>query len=160
MSSILLVPIHLDALCLDSQDTTTNTHHKSLADYRRLPFIYQNNAGEYETNGDGTANLSEEILTSLFGAGLRSLKAGIHLHWSLPDGLTRGQHSATGTKFPVVPNRWLIWRQGGDKGNKQWVLESDYLYPENQDPEDTETTVNILVERPDPETSTLPRQLC
>lgn len=152
MSSILLVPIHLDALCLDSQDTTTNTHHKSLADYRRLPFIYQNDAGEYETNRDGTANLSEEILTSLFGAGLRSLKAGIHLHWSLPDGLTRGQHSATGTKFPVVPNRWLIWRQGGDKGNKQWVLESDYLYPEDQDPEDTETTVNILVERPGPET--------
>ncbi|MFN6501275.1 MAG: hypothetical protein RMX65_030370 [Nostoc sp. DedQUE01] len=139
MSNLLLVPIHLDALCLEQETGVV----RALADYRRLPYIYDG-----ETNGDGTANLSEKVLAPLFNKEL-TLKAGIHLHWSLPDGLTRGQHSATGTRFPVVPNRWLILRQGGDKGTKQWVVESDYLYPEDQEPADT---INILIERPDPET--------
>ncbi|MEH2005261.1 hypothetical protein [Nostoc sp.] len=145
MNNILLVPIHVDALCLDKDTSSV----EAIADYRRLPYIYDG-----KTHMTGTANLSEKILTPLFEAGTTlTLKAGIHLHWSLPDALTRGQHSATGTKFPIVPNRWLIMRQGGGKDSKKWVIESDYLYPEKlregQEPADT---VNILIERPTPET--------
>jgi len=145
MTNILLVPIHIDALCLDTETASV----EAIADYRRLPYIYDG-----KTHMKGTANLSEQILAPLFETGTTlTLKAGIHLHWSLPDGLTRGQHSATGTKFPIVPNRWLILRQGGGKDSKQWVIESDYLYPEKleegQEPPDT---VNILIERPTPET--------
>ena len=146
MTNILLVPIHIDALCLDKDTPSV----EAIADYRRLPYIYDG-----DTYMKGTANLSEKILAPLFETGTTlTLKAGIHLHWSLPDGLTRGEHSATGTKFPIVPNRWLILRQGGGKDSKQWVIESDYLYPEKleegQEPPDT---VNILIERPNPETS-------
>ncbi|MDF5728708.1 MAG: hypothetical protein PUP92_11950 [Rhizonema sp. PD38] len=145
MSNTLLVPIHLDALCLHEATPSV----EALADYRRLPYIYDG-----KTHMKGTANLSEKILNPLFEAGTTlTLKAGIHLHWSLPDALTRGQQSATGTKFPIVPNRWLILRQGGGKDSKQWVIESDYLYPEKlesgQEPADT---VNVLIERPTPET--------
>lgn len=149
MTNILLVPIHIDALCLE-EDTESV---QAMADYKKLPYIY-----DRKTHMKGTANLSEKILAPLFKAGTTTLKAGIHLHWSLPDGLTRGQHSATGTKFPIVPNRWLILRQGGGKDSKQWVIESDYLYPEkleeSQEPRDT---VNILMERPNPETQTYQR---
>ncbi|MEQ9481299.1 hypothetical protein [Coleofasciculus sp. F4-SAH-05] len=147
MSNTLLIPIHLDALCLEEQTQVA----KPLADYRSLPFLYQyqNQEGNWRTWADGTANLSEKVLTPLFESGLTTAKAGIHLHWSLPDALTRGEHTATGTKFPLAPNRWLILRQGGTQGDKQWVIESDYLYPENTDPADT--TI-ILMERPNPET--------
>ncbi|GAX34522.1 hypothetical protein [Nodularia sp. NIES-3585] len=144
MSNILLVPIHVNALCLNG----TNEAVSAFADFRRLPFIYDG-----ETHQTGTPNISKQILTPLFDAGTTSLKAGIHLHWFLPDALTRGEHSATGTKFPIVPNRWLILRQGGDQGTKQWLIESDYLYPEKlgsgEEPADT---INILVQRPTPET--------
>lgn len=144
MSNILLVPIYVNALCLDQATEAVD----AIADFRRLPFIYNG-----RTHQDGTPNLSKQILTSLFEAGTTSLKAGIHLHWLLPDALTRGEHSDTGTKFPIVPNRWLILRQGGDRGTKQWLIESDYLYPENlQAGEEPAATINILVQRPTPET--------
>lgn len=154
MSNTLFIPIHLDALCLDEQTQDSSDPKqkiklaRALADYRGLPFLYQKEGGEWDTWADGTANLSEKVLTPLFEEGFVP-KAGIHLHWSLPDALTRGKHSATGTKFPLAPNRWLILRQGGTEGDKQWVVESDYLYPENTEPADT--TI-IPMERPDPET--------
>ncbi|MCF2149764.1 hypothetical protein IQ276_025715 [Desmonostoc muscorum LEGE 12446] len=144
MSNILLVPIHVNALCLADPGEAVS----AFADFKRLPFIYDG-----EPHQTGTPNISKQILTPLFDAGKTTLKAGIHLHWFLPDALTRGEHSATGTKFPIVPNRWLILRQGGDQGTKQWIIESDYLYPEKlgsgEEPADT---INILVQRPTPKT--------
>ena len=51
---------------------------------------------------------------------------GVHLHWALPDGLTRGVGSAppdeatdaerarlNGVTFPAIPDRWLVMRIGG-----------------------------------------------
>ncbi|MFB2918632.1 hypothetical protein [Aerosakkonema funiforme] len=141
MSQALLVPIHLDALCLAENQPAL----RAMADYSKLPYIYQG-----DTHGTGQENLSEQILAPLFNHEF-TLKAGIHLHLSLPDALTNGQHDETGTTFPRVPNRWLILRQGGDKGQKQWIIESDYLYPElapgdNSPPPDA---INILTEPPD-----------
>lgn len=140
MSNTLLIPINLDALCLESSQEVLDT----MADYSKLPYKYQG-----ETHGSGQANLSEQILAPLFNHQL-SLEAGIHLHWSIPDGLTMGQHEIE-TTFPQVPNRWLIIRQGGDKGDKQWVVESDYLYAELE-PDDNSPppkAINILIEPSD-----------
>jgi len=53
------------------------------------------------------------------------LLLAIHLHWALPDALTIGKAEADGITFPVVPNRWLIIRRGGNKSEKQWVLEKN-----------------------------------
>ena len=94
MSNTLLIPINLDALCLESSQEVLDT----MADYSKLPYKYQG-----ETHGSGQANLSEQILAPLFNHQL-SLEAGIHLHWSIPDGLTMGQHEIE-TTFPQVPNR-------------------------------------------------------
>ncbi len=140
MSDTLLVPMYVDALCLDEEQDAL----MAMADYSLLPYIYQG-----DTHGSGQENLSEQILAPLFNQNFQ-LKAGIHLHWSLPDALTNGQHDENGTTFPLVPNRWLILRQGGNQGEKQWIIESDYLYPES----DNRTTpppdaINILMEPPD-----------
>ena len=75
---------------------------------------------------------------------------GVHLHWSLPDGLTHGQLGAPvpgvfpppagdapaprELAFPAIPNRWLVvrlWGRGGAAGGvhcRAWVLESDRVH--------------------------------
>jgi len=118
VSNSLMVPIHLDGLYL--------THNRSvvgpMADFSRLP--YRNT--EREFNPD-VANISEEIVAHPFVDRTLQLKSGIHLHWAMPDALTKG----TDDTFPLVPNRWLITRRGEGQ-LKQWIIESNYLYPEGQ----------------------------
>ena len=129
MGNILLVPVRADALALAADLPVS----ESAADFSRLPFF----DGAQDVNAD-TANISEEIVSQPFQDQNLYLKAGIHLHWSLPDALARGTHEVEGTSFPTVPNRWLVSRsRGGEDGGasvveKQWVVESDYLYPEGE----------------------------
>jgi hypothetical protein len=115
----LQVPLRLQALCLDGEQTVV----RALADYRLLPSLHP------QGDVDDHPNLSGAILTPPFTRDL-PLPAGIHLHWMLPSVLTRGESDASGIRFPQVPNRWLILRSGGGQSDRQWVVESDYLYPE------------------------------
>ena len=130
----LLVPVYLDALYLP---TKTNVLGE-MTDYSKLPY-YKNS----QLVNRGRAYISETVLTVPFTQPQLTLKAGIHLHWSLPDALTNGiaRDGEQGITFPLVPNRWLIIRRGGNLVEKKWVVESDYLYPEGATPEDT---INIL----------------
>ena len=126
MKNILLVPVHLDALPLGDDELVL----EATADFSRLPYT----DGVRDVNPD-TPNVSEAITSQEFQDENLNLKAGIHLHWALPDGLTRGAQGEGGTEFPRVPNRWLLRRsRAGDGGarvyEKSWVVESDYLYPE------------------------------
>jgi hypothetical protein len=122
MSTILLVPVHLDALVLDHDEMIVD----STADFSRLPYC----TGSRDINSD-VANVSEDIVSTPFANQNLLLEAGIHLHWSLPDALTRARRSSSQTQeFPRVPNRWLVTccNAGGDV-EKEWLIESDYLYP-------------------------------
>lgn len=126
MASILMVPIHLDALLLEQDQAVV----EAMADFSRLPFADHSQ----DVNVD-VVNISENIVSKPFDDQNLYLKAGIHLHWALPDALTRGKHTPAGTTFPAVPNRWLIVRSrravGGQESiEKIWVVESDYLYPD------------------------------
>ncbi len=115
MADTLLVPIHLDALPLTLPCEVVGAN----ADFTRLPFF----DGARDVNFE-TPYLSEAICTEpLQDRGLR-LRAGIHLHWAMPDALT---HARDG-RFPAVPNRWLVSRST-PAGVSQWIIESDYLYP-------------------------------
>lgn len=133
MTNILLVPIHLDALYLNEKESVV----EEMTDYSKLPYWDedgQQNYGPY---------ISDTVLSPPFEALNLSLEKGIHLHWALPDGLTRGKVAEDSSiQFPLVPNRWLIMRRGGDLPEKQWVVESDYLYADGAEPE--EDTINIL----------------
>ncbi|MDB9410417.1 hypothetical protein PN434_18195 [Microcystis aeruginosa CS-558/01A06] len=114
-----------------------------MSDYERLKYsklpYYKNS----QLVNRGRAYISETVLTVPFTQPQLTLKAGIHLHWSLPDALTNGiaRDGEQGITFPLVPNRWLIIRRGSNIAEKKWVVESDYLYPEGATPEDT---INIL----------------
>jgi hypothetical protein len=131
MKNALLVPIHLDALVLKNDRTVV----EAMADFTRLPY----SDGKRNFNPD-IPNISEEILSQPFQDLGFQLKPGVHLHWALPDGLTNAVvQAAQGNgnqkrkvSFPFVPNRWLVTRtdQAGQK--KQWIVESDYLYPPGQ----------------------------
>ncbi|XWK89068.1 MAG: hypothetical protein U7127_03075 [Phormidium sp.] len=134
MTNTLLVPIHLDALYLPSNTAVL----EEMTDYSKLPYRKSG-----KVINSQSAYLSETVLSLPFKNLNLSLNAGIHLHWLLPDALMTGKAESDGITFPLVPNRWLIVRRGGNKPEKQWVVASDYLYAENETPQDG---INILYE--------------
>jgi len=132
MTNTLLVPIHLDALYLPSDIAVM----EEMTNYSKLPYRKPGSIVNSES-----AYLSETVLSPPFPNLNLTLKAGIHLHWILPDALMTGKAESDGITFPHVPNRWLIVRRGGNKAEKQWVVVSDYLYAEGETPTDA---INIL----------------
>lgn len=137
MTTFLLVPIHLDALFLANDRLVV----EAVADFSRLPYIDRNL--KQEINAD-TANISEEIVSQPFANQNLPLKAGIHLHWALPDALTKGVQELGKTQFPLIPDRWLVIRRNQNQPSKTeqpstqaWVVESNYAYPPtSRKPED------------------------
>src|SRR5262245_22036953 len=105
MSSILMVPIHLDALQVKSEEVVV----EASADFTRLPY----NNGAKDINSE-IANISEEITSQPFQNENLRLKSGLHLHWALPDALTKGIQTPNGYAFPAAPNRWLVTRSSKD----------------------------------------------
>ncbi len=69
-----------------------------------------------------------------FGA-VTERAVGIHLHWAMPDGLTRGDAgavSATRTaagnplRLPPLPDRWIVTRLvHGTTTTRSWIIEAD-----------------------------------
>lgn len=123
MKNILLVPIQTDALFLSEDQMVT----ESAANFSHLPYFN----GTRDVNAD-VANISENIVSKPLQDQNLRLRKGLHLHWALPDALNRGRHLEDGkTEFPIVPNRWLVTRKMNGE-EKSWVVESDYLYPEDK----------------------------
>src|SRR2546430_8319788 len=122
-----MVPVCLDALLLEQDQMLVAAN----ADFSRQPY----SDATQDFNPD-VANLSEDIVSQPFDNQNLYLKAGIHLHWALPDALTQGKLTPQGTDFPAVPNRWLVVRtQKAASGQRvveqAWVVESDYLFPDD-----------------------------
>lgn len=118
MSQIILIPVCLDALYLKHGTSVA----QAKVDFSRLPYF--NGIRDFHTD---TVNLSESVISQPFQNRNLYLKSGIHLHWALPDTLTRGVHTQEGTKFPAVPNRWLVIRRLKEVEQK-WIVESDFLH--------------------------------
>ena len=115
----LLVPLHLDAMVLDEKTRVATSFSRFQMDYGNLQF---NDDPEPPPFG---------------GAEEKHPKAGTYLHWTLPQALRHGIYRDDGTtEFPLVPNRWLVIRQGGGDAStlKAWVLESDYLGEDGTSP--------------------------
>ena len=121
MNRFLMVPVHLDALMVLEPTKII----AALAEFTGLPYF----TGEFDANAD-TAYISENFISEPFENLSLVLRPGVHLHWSLPDALTRGQQipGEAHLDFPAVPNRWLVTRFSNGT-NKSWIVESDYLYP-------------------------------
>jgi hypothetical protein len=76
--------MHFDALWLREEISVL----EPMADFSRLP--YQTSGHGYHDVNANAAYLSEEILSHPFQDRRLTLKRGVHLHWALPDALTRG----------------------------------------------------------------------
>ena len=81
--------------------------------------------------------LRETTALAKYSQNYQHLTQGTYIHWSLPDALTTMRADPTSNnqmRFPQVPNRWLITRKSKPAATwqveAQWVVESDYLYPE------------------------------
>jgi hypothetical protein len=107
----LLVPVHLDAWAVDSTVVNAGIVTTYAAQYGNLEALQSPITA---TQGDAP-------------------DIGVHLHWALPDALTRGRKAdaASGLEFPLVPNRWLVARfatpAGGSWQCQAWVVQSDFL---------------------------------
>ncbi|MFI0960703.1 hypothetical protein ACH4S8_04710 [Streptomyces sp. NPDC021080] len=124
MGRLLVVPVHLDALCLAGERQVT----EPFTDFTRLP--YTDPADGHDHQAD-MPYVSETLLSVPFQDQGFRLKAGVHLHWSLPDALTRLPSQGTAGTVPAVPNRWLVTRSAGGAVAQQWVVESDFLAEDN-----------------------------
>ena len=147
MSELLLVPIHVDALCVSDSGAKAIA---PLADFTQIPYacwVTRQLPHKPPTVSSVLIN-SDEPFTSQnvmrkpadlasYHENYVPLATGIHLHWSLPDALTvmrADPDSNNRLRFPQVPNRWLITSKTKSnnewKVEAQWIVESDYLYPE------------------------------
>lgn len=115
---VLLVPIHLDALVLQDDQYVVEPLH----DFSTLPYYDPQQQRDVNPN---RAFISEELGSKPFQDKGFRLRKGIHLHWALPDILTRTEKG--GDSFPRVPNRWLVSRSRNGNPEGQWIVESNYL---------------------------------
>lgn len=106
----LFVPLDLSGLRLKDAVPAQGP----LARFDRLPWT----DGAHQVNADRPW-LGSALRTSPFSQQLGVLAAGVHLHWALPDALTRG---ADGQNFPGIPDRWMVHRRG--EIPKTWIIES------------------------------------
>ncbi|MFN0191867.1 MAG: jacalin-like lectin [Aestuariivirga sp.] len=105
-----------------------------LADYERLPWF----DGKRDHNGS-VPHLASAINAPPFTDHQAWLEPGVHLHWNLPAGLTRGATRRSAVRpvqvgdlwFPPAPNRWLVLRRNlaTDEIQRAWLVESDYVHP-------------------------------
>ncbi|MFY1702891.1 hypothetical protein ACN28G_14280 [Micromonospora sp. WMMA1923] len=116
---VLAVPVRIDALWLAAERNVTGP----VADFSRLPYLDLRSGRD--VNQDQPF-LSDAVLCAAFEQEF-TLPPGVHLHWSLPDTLTRLTH---GDEPPRVPDRWLVTRTDRDGGRARWVVESDALRDE------------------------------
>jgi hypothetical protein len=118
----LVVPVDVVAFCVSESDAVQGTPSFSGAtiDY-----------GQFN-QGNPDAYVGASATRSFIDPPAHPLEAGVHLHWALPDALTKGRvdENTSAPSFPAVPNRWLVTRfaiNGGTATPMSWIVESDGL---------------------------------
>ena len=89
----LLVPMNLAALCVSPQDRVAGMHFGKIA-------------AEFQ-NLESAPYLGASAVPPPFAE--EPVPPGIHLHWALPDALTRGERRGE-SGFRRAPNRFLVVR--------------------------------------------------
>lgn len=113
----LLVPIHIDALVVNN--TSPKIKDVKLRYSELLP-------SNFETKGALGTYLEE----SKIWLNPNTMSNGIHLHWTLPMAFRKGVAEKDGLTFPLIPNRWLVYRLDENGNGQAWVVESDSTSPE------------------------------
>ena len=135
--SELLVSIRVDALWLKHGRRVVGPP----ADVERLPWF----DGQRDRNGS-VPHVASAINAPPFGEHQGWLEPGVHLHWTLPDALTRGANRRDAVRtvpvddlwFAPAPNRWVVAlrlpQRDAAKIQRLWLIESDHVYPDDARP--------------------------
>jgi hypothetical protein len=120
----LVVPVDIAALCVGTIDQQNNQQGTST--FAGATTFYTNQSGQNQ------AYIGTNVIRAFSAAPWQQLTQGIHLHWALPEALTKGaQDNTTGViNFQTVPNRWLISRiivNGSTVQRSTWIIQSDTL---------------------------------
>jgi hypothetical protein len=121
----LIVPINVVAFCVGETDYQEATNN-----FAGATTNYANMTPESE------AFLGLDVAIGLDKPPLNQLKKGIHLHWALPDALTKSSAVDGKLEFKAIPNRWLLTRIYNDNKElkvKSWIIESDALNEKKPD---------------------------
>ena len=119
----LVVPIDVVGLCIGANDAVRATNGFSGA-----TTVYTQQVTDAHAAYLGT-NISRPYDFPPWD----QLEVGAHLHWAMPDGLTRGGGPGAELDFPAAPSRWLVTRiaiTGGTTSLTSWLVESDALTTE------------------------------
>ncbi|MFF2077468.1 discoidin domain-containing protein [Kitasatospora sp. NPDC058162] len=123
----LIVPVEVHALLANQTVRTTHPFYRVRPSFRAM--LRDKTAAEPEafSNGD-RVDLDETF-------------EGVHVQWQLPEALTEGfvDESTGQTRFPLVPNRWLVVRYSEVRGVSKaagWIVHSDYLLSDHPEDED------------------------
>lgn len=117
----LVVPVDVVALCVgvEDADRATGTFAGSTAVYTR------------QVTREREAFLGANVDRGFGDEPWEQLRAGVHLHWALPDGLTHAAVVDGALRFPPAPNRWLVTRIVLDgaaaSSPRSWLVESDVV---------------------------------
>lgn len=127
----LIIPVKTDVLFLEKESTVA----EAKANFENLPY----NDGKEDVNSE-FAFLSENFLSHPFQNNNLLLQPGLHLHWALPDAFTKGKIKGSSddgkqVEHCPVPDRWIIIKSDSKTKSiiKRWVVESNYLHPEEHD---------------------------
>lgn len=122
----LIVPISVDAMCVGQGTAAAGLHFRgATAVFSDLP----GTDSEGQLGGKAYLGDSVGVLPRV------TPEPGIHLHWALPDALTKARaDEAGGLTFPPVPNRWLVVRIVARRDASRhpapelraWIVESDF----------------------------------
>jgi hypothetical protein len=116
----LIVPVDVIAYCVGTLDA-----HGPVRDFAGATTNYAN-----QVSDNRPAFLGINVTRDASVAPMWPMEAGVHLHWAMPDALTRADTSSGQMRFPALPNRWLVSRVVGNaQSAKHWIIRSDALSP-------------------------------
>jgi len=116
----MVVPIDVAAFCVGTVDAHGPTQAMAGATVVYTNMVTNSNA----------AFLGENIFIDYAKPAWQNLQTGVHLHWALPDALTKATVQQGNLAFKPAPNRWLVTRfafQSTTPTVSSWVVESDIL---------------------------------
>lgn len=146
----LIIPMTVEALVVnDVFRTNGNSFVRNQMAYNALQQCGNGQPGINGNDSNFTASPGTLVPPNNVPAG--KYYNGIYLKWRLPAAFTQGvQDSVCGTtKFPIVPNRWLIVRYSGPLSGRvaaAWMVESDYLHSPNPSPNNISQEASLYVQ--------------
>lgn len=125
MMDVLYVPVHVEALVVGEGGQRVKNMRPSFSALERMPI-------------GAAARVAPDDVTVL--------KAGVHLHWTMPDALLHGVQEGDNIKFPILPDRWVIQRlaaRGEQIERRVWQIAANAVHLYDPDEEYGNSSVTI-----------------